>query len=243
MYTRIVRLEAPEEVSALAAQRLLARIIELQRTGETVHLCLTGGNAANNMYERLAELAAESDLNSELLDLWWGDERFVPATDPDRNSMQAITRLARTIPIKAGDTHMMPAKDGRKDSHECAADYESELGDTRFDILLLGVGEDGHVGSIFPNHPSFEPTSRNVIGVTDAPKAPAERISLTIQAMNRSTEVWFLATGESKADAVARAVDADATIPAGHVHGSERTVWFVDEAAAGGLPTQYRCSF
>ena len=81
-----------------------------------------------------------SDLDAAKLQLWWGDERFVPATDPDRNSLQAVSRLARTVSIKSADTHMMAAQDGRKDSHECAAEYEAELGTTHFDIMLLGVG-------------------------------------------------------------------------------------------------------
>ena len=206
MFTRVVRMPEADEVSNLVAQRLLDRLIELQDVQPIVHVCLTGGNAANAMYERFAELAEGSDLDAAKLQLWWGDERFVPATDPDRNSLQAVSRLARTVSIKSADIHMMAAKDGRKDSHECAAEYEAELGETHFDIMLLGVGEDGHTASIFPNHPSFDPTTRNVIGVTDAPKAPADRITLTIPALNRSDETWVIATGAAKADAVARAL-------------------------------------
>ena len=243
MFTRVVRLDDPDEINTLVAQRLLARLIELQATQPTVHLCLTGGNAANAMYEQLSDLAADSALNPAALRLWWGDERFVPSTDPERNSLQAVTRLARTIAIHSADTHMMPAKDGRQDSHEAAAEYGAELGDTHFDIILLGIGEDGHVGSIFPNHPSFEPTSRAVIGVTDSPKPPAERISLTIATMNRSAEAWFMATGGQKADAVAKAIAGDPTIPAGHVHGRSRTEWFNDEAAPAQLPALNHCSF
>ncbi|HOA26557.1 MAG: 6-phosphogluconolactonase [Propionibacteriaceae bacterium] len=242
MYTRVVRLATQKDVTDVVADRLLARIVELQQTQPLVHLCLTGGDAANAMYERLAELAEGSDLDAAKLQLWWGDERFLPATDPGRNSLQAISRLARTVSINSAHTHMMAAKDGRKDSHESAAEYEAELGDTRFDITLLGIGRDGHVGSIFPNHPSFEPTSLAVIGVEDAPKEPAERISLTISTLNRSDQVWFLANGEEKADAISRALDGDEALPASHVHGDEATLWFIDEAAAGGLPEPYICA-
>lgn len=241
MYTRVVRMPRADEVSHLVAERLLDRLIQLQETQPIVHVCLTGGNAANAMYERLAELVEGSELDAAKLQLWWGDERFVPATDPDRNSLQAVSRLARTISIKSADTHMMAAKDGRKDSHECAAEYEAELGDTHFDITLLGIGADGHIASIFPGHPSFDPTSRQVIGVTDAPKAPAERISLTIPALNRSTEIWVIATGTAKADAVARALAGDQSLPAAHVHGEVATYWYLDDEAAGGLPEQFRC--
>ncbi|MFT3889534.1 MAG: 6-phosphogluconolactonase [Arachnia sp.] len=242
MYTRVARLASEAEVADVMAARLLARIIELQQSQPLVHLCLTGGDAANAMYERLADLADGSQLDASKLQLWWGDERFLPATDPGRNSLQAISRLARTVSINSAHTHMMAAKDGRKDSHESAAEYEAELGDTRFDITLLGIGRDGHIGSIFPHHPSFEPTSRAVIGVEDAPKEPAERISLTLPTLNRSDEVWFIANGEEKAEAVAGALAGDESLPAAHVRGSEATFWFIDEDAASCLPAHYVCA-
>ncbi|MDO5677460.1 MAG: 6-phosphogluconolactonase [Propionibacteriaceae bacterium] len=243
MYTRIVRLDEPLDVSNVVAARLLARMIELQRSQDMVHICLTGGNAANAMYEELATLAENSELDASKLQLWWGDERFVPASDPERNSQQAVSRLARTVSIKAADTHMMAAKDGRKDSHESAAEYETELGDTHFDITLLGIGEDGHVASIFPGHPSFESTGRAVIGVEDSPKEPAERISLTIPTLNRADEVWIMATGAAKADAVRRSIEGDQALPGAHVRGKVATYWFLDAEAASGLPAQYTCTF
>lgn len=244
MFTRTVRLDKAEDVSQVVAARLLDRIVELQETRDVVHLCLTGGEAANGVYEHFADLAEGSELDASKLKLWWGDERFLPATDPERNSLQAVTRLARTVSIKSADTHMMAAQDGRKDSHEAAAEYEAELGDTSFDISLLGIGADGHVGSIFPNHPSFDPTTtRKVIGVVDAPKPPSERISLTIPMMNRTGEVWFIATGSSKAEAVAGAMHGTEALPASHVQGTTSTWWFLDEAAAALLAPRYVCPF
>ena len=221
MYRRVVRLADPEEVADVVARRLLDRIVELQERRGIVHVCLTGGRTANKMYERFADLVPDSELDASKLQLWWGDERFIPATDPDRNSLQAVTRLARTVQIKSADIHMMPAQDGRADSHQCAAEYETELGDTVFDVTLLGIGPDGHVGSIFPDHPSFDATTRNVVGVTDAPKPPSDRISLTLAAMNRSDEIWIITTGTDKADAVARALDGDLTLPAAHIAARE----------------------
>lgn len=241
MYRRIVRMPTRDDVSAVVAERLLATILELQERQSAVHICLTGGMTANAMYERFAELAATSELDAAKLHLWWGDERFVPTTDPVRNSLQTVERLARTIPIHSAHIHVMAARDGRKDSQESAAVYENELRDTAFDVALLGIGEDGHCASIFPNHPSFEPTTRLAIGVEDSPKPPTERISLTFNAINRSRYVWFMTTGANKADAIRRALDEDATIPASHAHGRTGTLWFIDEAAAGGLPPQFRC--
>lgn len=241
MYRRVVRLTDAMEVADVVARRLLQRIVELQDKRGDVHVCLTGGDTANAMYERFADLVPESNLDASKLQLWWGDERFVPATDADRNSLQAVTRLARTVSIKSADIHMMPAQDGRADSHQCALEYQNELNDTAFDITLLGIGPDGHVGSIFPDHPSFEATTRKVIGVTDAPKPPSERISLTIPAMNRSSEIWFIATGASKAEAVAGALDGDPALPASHVAADDATLWFLDADAAAELPEPYSC--
>lgn len=243
MYTRVVRLCDADDVSTTVAGLLLERLLELQASQPIVHVCLTGGDTANAMYEKFAELADGSELDASKLQLWWGDERFVPATDPARNSLQAITRLARTISIKSADTHMMAAADGRKDPHESAAEYEAELGSTTFDITLLGIGKDGHVASLFPNHPSSEPTSRAVIGVTDSPKEPSERISLTAGSLNRSHEVWYLATGTGKAHAVSATLEGDPLLPGSQIKGDVATVWFLDQAAAEELPAQYTCAF
>ncbi len=242
MYRRIVRLTDSDEVADVVAQRLLRRVVELQEKRGVVHVCLTGGRTANKMYERFAELVPDSALDASKLQLWWGDERFIPATDAERNSLQAVTRLARTVAIKSADIHMMPAQDGRADSDQCAAEYETELGDTVFDVILVGIGPDGHVGSIFPDHPSFDATSRLVVGVTDAPKPPTERISLTIPAMNRSEEIWVITTGAAKADAVARSVAGDPSLPATHLKARHATYWFLDAEAASELPEPYDCA-
>ena len=242
MYRRVIRLADADEVADVVARRLLERVVDLQERRGVVHVCLTGGRTANKMYERFAELVPGTELDARKLQLWWGDERFIPATDAERNSLQAVTRLASTVAIKSADIHMMPAKDGRADSDQCAAEYETELGDTVFDVTLVGIGPDGHVGSIFPDHPSFDATSRMVVGVTDAPKPPTERISLTIPAMNRSDEIWVITTGAAKADAVARAVDGDQSLPATHLKARQATYWFLDAEAAAGLPDPHDCS-
>ncbi len=243
MYRRIVRLPTADDVSTAVADQLLQKILELQETQEAVHICLTGGATANSMYEQFAELAANADLDASKLHFWWGDERFVSATDPERHSLQAIERLARTIPINSAHIHMMAAMDGRKDAHESASAYQSELGDTVFDIVLLGVGPSGHCASIFPDHPSFEPTSRLAIGVENAPIPPEDRITLTFTALNRSRYVWLFATGEVKSYVTARALAGDETLPVSNVHGEQGTIWFIDDAASKELPEQYACDF
>lgn len=240
MFTRVVRLRDASDVADVVAHRLLKQVIGLQAAKGEVHLCLTGGITANLMYERFADLAPDSSLDPTALQLWWGDERFVGATDDDRHSLQAVARLARTVALKSAQIHMMPARDGRADSAQAAAEYAAELGGTIFDITLLGVGVDGHVASIFPDHPSSEPTTRSVIGVTNAP-APMERISLSMEAINRSSQVWFMTSGREKADAVARALRGDPSVPASRPEGRDATYWFLDQEAAGELPASYSC--
>ena len=92
MFTRVVRLESAQQVADVVARRFMQKTTELLGSREEVHVCLTGGGTADLVYERFADLSAEAKLDLGRLHLWWGDERFVAATDPDSNSLQAITR-------------------------------------------------------------------------------------------------------------------------------------------------------
>jgi 6-phosphogluconolactonase len=231
-----------EHLARGVARTLLDRLIDLQEGGRVATLCLTGGRIANSVYTELAGLVEGSGLNTGLLELWWGDERFVPTDDPIRNAGPTLGVLAGRFPLDPARTHPMPAADGLVDNASSAATYAKELDDTVFDVCLLGMGTDGHVASLFPGHPSFEERAHTVIGVNDAPVAPAERISLTVPALNRSREVWYLVVGAEKTDAVRRSVAGETGIPAGVVRGSERTRWLLDQAAAADLP-YHACEF
>jgi 6-phosphogluconolactonase len=238
---QVVRYLDADDLTERVAARLLEAFTGFQTDGRIAHVCLTGGRIALRIYTRLAELVADSEVDPGRLELWWGDERFVPTDDPQRNAGAAIASLAGHIALDPARTHPMPAADGVIDAAAAAATYAKELGETRFDLCLLGVGTDGHVASIFPEHPSGEPTTQTVIGVSDSPKPPAERISLTVPALSHSEQVWFLVSGGEKADAVARAVSGDESLPAARVHGEKATVWLIDRAAASGLP-YFECS-
>lgn len=222
-------------LAASAAATLVKRLIEMQGPTGVVHLCLTGGRIANRIYEHVAGMMATSPLDPGRLELWWGDERFVPTDDPDRHSLQALSRLAGSFPLDPARTHPMPSADTFADPHEGAYAYSREINGTVIDICLLGIGEDGHIASLFHGHPSFEPSQSLAVGVTDPPKPP-ERVSLTLSTINRSREVWLFGSGAEKADPVARALRGDPTIPAAHVHGVEQTRWFLDEEAAALVP-------
>ena len=225
-----------------AAQALLEALVGLQSGGRVAELCLTGGRIANRVYERLGALVEGSELDPGRLELWWGDERFVPTEDPERNAGQTLALLAGRFPLDPARTHPMPSADGVVDNGNSAATYAKELGDTRFDICLLGLGEDGHVAGIFPGHASFEASTHTVIPVNDAPKPPAQRISVSMETIRSSREVWFLVSGREKADAVARAFADDPSIPGGVARGTSRTLWFVDADAATRI-NYYDCVF
>ena len=233
---QVVRYADAAELADQAAARLLATLIELQADGHVVQVCLTGGRIAHAVYALLGEQVGDSALDPARLELWWGDERFVPTGDPERNAGPTLALLAGHFPLDPSRTHPMPSADGVIDAAASAATYAKELGDTRFDLCLLGLGPDGHVASIFPNHPSSEPTTQPVIGVSDAPKPPPERISLTIPTLNESSQVWFLVSGTEKSNALSRSLAGDTSLPAGRVAGRDRTLWLVDQAAASELP-------
>lgn len=234
--TQILLHATADEVAEALATRLMARLVELQRDARTPQVALTGGRIATQAYQRLGSEGRSSAVDWSRVGLWWGDERFVPADDDDRNARQALTALA-SLPLDLERVHPMPAAGDGLDLDAAADAYDAELGDATFDICLLGMGPDGHVASLFPEHPSSYAEGR-VIGVRSSPKPPPERISLTLEVINRSAEVWFCVTGADKAAAARLAFSGAGPIqiPAAGVQGRERTLWLVDRAAAADLP-------
>lgn len=195
-------------------------------------IALTGGTIATKAYRSLAARGLRP-IDCEHLHVWWGDERFVCNQDPDRNCLQALTALLPRVPLVGENVHPMPSSDDVDTPEEAAWLYAEELGDTVFDLCLLGLGSDGHVASIFP---SFDdPVDVATIGVEGAPKPPPQRISLTTARLCTSAEIWFVVSGIEKADAVAQAYHADRGVPGGRVRGVRRTRWFLDVGAAAKL--------
>lgn len=229
--------ESADEVAEALAARLLARLGELQGAGRVPQLCLTGGRIATKAYTRLAAEGPDSAVDWSRVDLWWGDERFVGSDDDDRNAGPTLELLRGPLGLPAARVHEMPSSDGGADLDGAAEAYAAELGDTVFDVCLLGLGPDGHVASLFPEHPSSHAAGR-VIAVRNSPKPPPERISLTLEVINRSAEVWFLVSGADKADAAAMALlgAGPVQVPGAGAHGEQRTLWLLDRAAAANLP-------
>lgn len=235
MSTRTIVHADPDALVSGVARRLLERLSALQSADGVAQLCLTGGRIANRIYRGVAEQLPSSPLDGTRVELWWGDERFVPTEDPDRNAGEALVTLAPSLAMEPSRVHPMPAADGNVSIEDSADGYAAELDETVFDICLLGVGPDGHIASIFPDHPSLEPTSARVIAVLDAPKPPSERLSLSLGTINRSREIWFLVSGADKAEAVRRAQNGEAGLPAAMARGTEATIWLIDEDAASQL--------
>ncbi|MDM4719864.1 6-phosphogluconolactonase [Micromonospora sp. WMMA1363] len=234
------------------AARLLVRLLDAQAERGQASVVLTGGRVATAVYRAVAALPARDAVDWSRVDVWWGDERFLPAGDPDRNETQARAALLDTVPLDPARVHPMPAAGGPVggDPEEAAARYAAELARAarpgtaalpHFDVLLLGVGEDGHVASVFPEHPvHYE--SRPVSAVRGSPKPPPVRTTLTLPAINTAEEVWLVATGTGKARAVGMAFAGAGPVqlPAAGVQGTSRTLWLLDRGAAADVPARFR---
>ena len=230
----------PETLATAVAGELLNRIADAQAAGHVPNIGLTGGGIAETVHREVARMATASGVDWGAVHFWFGDERFVGADSPGRNARQA--REAFLDEVGATRVHEVPAADQVADAEAAAASYSDSVrseGTGGFDVLMLGVGPDGHVASLFPGHPQLDAEADAIaVPVTDSPKPPPERVTLTLPCLNRARAVWFLVSGSEKAEAVARAL-ADGTdlhdIPAAGVTGRVETVWFLDREAASQL--------
>ncbi|MEV6524387.1 6-phosphogluconolactonase [Longispora sp. NPDC051575] len=240
----------PEVLAQAVAARLITRLIDAQAARGVASVVLTGGRVAAAVYAAVRDSPARDAIDWSRVDVWWGDERFLPAGDPERNETQARAALLDAVPLDPARVHPMPATDGPdgEDPEAGAARYADLLAKTghpqelpHFDVLLLGVGEDGHIASVFPEAPATH-DRRTVTAVRGAPKPPPVRVTLTPSAVNTAEEVWLIAAGEGKADAVGMALHGagPVQIPAAGVHGVNRTLWLLDAAAASRLEPSYR---
>jgi len=207
-------LETAEEVAVAAAEAIAQSLQEGSRT-----LVLAGGTTPARCYELLANM----EIDWGRITVLFGDERCVPPDHPDSNyRMARQTLLDKVAPATV---HRMPAELG---PDEGAAEYESTIKMlVPLDVVVLGIGEDGHTASLFPGHPVLEAKGL-VAGVRNSPKPPPERVTLTLPAIQGAREVIILATGAGKAKAVAMAKRQQ--VPSGMIAGAR---WLIDRAAAG----------
>jgi 6-phosphogluconolactonase len=238
-----------DSLARTVATALVARLAAAQAVHGTASVVLTGGGVGIAVLEHVAGLAEEpirETVDWEAVEVWWGDERYVPADSDERNEKAAREALLSRVGVPEHRIHAMPPADGDLRTPEDAAAWYAEqlaaaAGDAgvtpRVDVLLLGMGPEGHTASIFPDSPAVR-DERPVFAVRDCPKPPPTRISLGFSAINTAEEVWLVVTGEGKAPAVARALSgADPVeLPAAGVHGRRATRWLLDAAAAAELP-------
>jgi 6-phosphogluconolactonase len=235
-----VHVDAADLATAVAGE-LISRLEDAQARGEEPQIGLTGGTIADELHRELGRRGPDSEVDWSRVVVWWGDERFVAAASEDRNARQARTAFLDLLPLDPDKVHEVPSTDDASTVDEAAATYSDDLrehGAGSFEVLMLGVGPDGHVASLFPGSPQLDVGDQVAVGVTGSPKPPPERVSLTFGALNRSRSVWFLVSGVEKAGAVARALDPATDlhdIPAAGVTGELETIWFLDRESASEL--------
>ncbi|HEX6523401.1 MAG TPA: 6-phosphogluconolactonase [Streptosporangiaceae bacterium] len=246
----VVHRDGPLLAKAVAA-RLITALVDSVAAHGRASVVLTGGGIGTSV---LASLAAEPAIDAvdwRHLEIWWGDERFLPTGHPDRNETGARSALLDHVDVAAAQVHPMPGPDGPDgdDPEAAAARYATWLAAaTRpedhgpvpsFDVLLLGIGPEAHVASLFPGMPALY-DERPVVAVRGAPKPPPTRLSLTLPSIRAAREIWILASGAEKANAVAMALSdaGPVQVPAAGTRGRQRTLFLLDRDAAAKVPPE-----
>ena len=250
----------PEVVTSATAAALAAdvagRVVSTLATAQTARgyatVALTGGSILEAVFGALAASPDGHGVDWSKVDVYWGDERFVPAGSSERNDKPALDLLA-PLALDPARVHPMPTSDGPDgaDIDAAASRYAALLAEKSdpqhrnaddvlaFDVALIGIGPDGHCCSLFPDQPGPLERTKSVISVRNSPKPPPERLSLTFRALEAADQVWVVASGDSKAAAVAQALGgADpAHVPSAGARGHNRTLWLLDRDAAARLPS------
>ena len=220
----LVIVEGERDVAAVVGERLA------RAAREGGHVVLTGGKTPERGYQEAAQRAPDWSR----VELWWGDERCVPPDHDDSNFGMAKRALLDNLERAPSAVHRIKGELGKE---RAASEYERELGDTQFDLLLLGVGPDGHVASLFPNAPTLRQRKR-VLPAEAGLDPFVDRVTLGLPALRTAREILFLLAGEAKADAARRAFieEPSPETPASLVRAREgRTTAILDRAAAAKL--------
>src|SRR5208283_3212755 len=211
----IVHRDAQLLAEAVAA-RLVTRLVDSVAARGAASVVLTGGGIGTKVLAELAIAPARDAIDWSHLDIWWGDERFLPdGDDPEAAAARYATWLAAaTSPEDHGP---VPA----------------------FDVLMVGIGPEGHVASLFPGMPALY-DERPVVAVRGSPKPPPIRLTLTLPSIQAAREVWIIASGPDKANAIAMALSdaGPVQVPAAGARGRQRTLFLIDGDAAAKVPSQ-----
>jgi 6-phosphogluconolactonase len=238
----VITVSDPAALAKAAADRIMARI---DAHGNRVAICLTGGSSPKQLYTLLAAATYRDRIDWDRVHWFIGDERFVPADDP-LNNMAMARQIFLDACAPAANIHPIPTDTA--DPEEAAHHYENELKSfygtneldcarPLFDVVLMGVGPDGHTASLFPGYPAIEETEHWVVGVPKAHVEPfVPRVSLTLPALNSCREMLFEVAGADKRAILTRVLESE-NLPANRAHAVGETIWLVDKAA---LPENYR---
>ncbi len=234
------------------AARLVTRLVDAVSAKGLASVVLTGGGIGTKVLAELAADPARDAVDWRRVEVWWGDERFLANGHRKRNETGARSALLDHVDVLPERIHPMPGPDGPDgpDPEAAAARYAGLLraaaqpqdrgGVPRFDVLLLGIGPDAHVASLFPGLPALYEEHRTVVAVRGAPKPPPTRLSLTLPAIRAAYDVWILASGREKAGAVRLALSGagPVQVPAAGARGLHQTLFLLDRAAAAQVPAQ-----
>ncbi len=237
--------EDAERLAEEAARHWTLRALEAIEARGVFHACLSGGSTPKRLYQRLAEGELAKSLDWSRIHLWFGDERCVPPDHPDSNYRMVHEALISHIAIPERNVHRIH---GELSPEDAASRYARELvhhlpdrgdGLGRFDLLMLGMGDDGHTASLFPGTAALQEHERPAVAVY-VPKLQSWRITITYPLIERAREIMLLVAGAAKADVVAQVLGGApeaAEYPVARVRAPEgELVWWLDRAAAARLP-------
>ena len=224
-----------------AAARLVVALVDAQSARGVAHVSMTGGSMGSQIIaSRGAGCRRATPSTGRRCTCGGATSAGCPPATPTATTPRTTPPGSAASGLDPANVHRVAGPDTSESAEESARPTATTLhaaGGGLFDVMVLGVGPDGHVASLFPHHPAGGEAARSAVAVHDSPKPPPTRVSLTRECLERSREVWFLVSGADKADAVRRGVTGAPfeTTPAAHVHGVERTLWLVDTDAAADL--------
>lgn len=221
-----------QALASAVAEDLFKHLSNLLRSQERVDIALTGGTIGIAALAACREFPfAELDLNR--VHFWWGDERFVDSESDERNAVQAKKAWLSHLNLSTANIHEFPSSDNGLDLDVAAQNFTNyfDAQHVSFDLMLMGMGPDGHIASLFPGK-NAGTSSSSVISEPDSPKPPKLRLSFNYKTINNAKQIWFTVSGADKADAVASVfTNGPENLPASRVSGEDKTVWYLDQTA------------
>jgi 6-phosphogluconolactonase len=243
---RVIMHPDKESLAAAVAARFITKVVDLVDEFDEASVVLTGGTMGGAVLEAINASPARDSVDWSRVNVWWGDERWLPAGDPERNETQARAALLDHVGLDPARVHAFAASDAGIELDAAAEAYAAEIvahspanaNMPHFDITFLGMGPDGHIASLFPERSGIRERERTVIPVRNSPKPPPERLSLTLPVINSSARVWLVVAGADKASALGLTLAGASTneVPAAGVEGRRKTLFFVDADAAAEVP-------